>query len=168
MTNLHLLRTDNTHPDLADLIRALDQELKIRDGEDHAFYNQFNGLNNIQHVILAYQEGQAVACGALKRYDAITMEIKRMYVSPSARKQGIASQVLQALEQWAYELQAQSCILETGTQQPEAIQLYQKNAYQRIPNYAQYEGVTNSICMEKKMTDVHLHPSSENNHPNNF
>ncbi|WP_407644578.1 hypothetical protein [Croceimicrobium hydrocarbonivorans] len=40
-------------------------------------------------------------------------------------------------------------ILETGINQPEAIRLYEKNGYQRIPNYPPYEGVETSYCFEK-------------------
>ncbi|SIT88092.1 GNAT family N-acetyltransferase [Pontibacter indicus] len=77
------------------------------------------------------------------------MEVKRMYVLPEGRNQGIASKVLAELEAWAQELAYARCILETGLKQPEAIGLYQKSGYQQIPNYAQYAGVENSVCFEK-------------------
>ena len=65
-----------------------------------------------------------------------------------ARK-GIASQVLTSLEQWAHELGFSRCVLETGKKQPEAIALYLKNGYTITPNYGQYIGVENSVCMKK-------------------
>jgi GNAT superfamily N-acetyltransferase len=79
------------------------------------------------------------------------MEVKRMFTLPEYRGRGIAARVLEELEQWAVELSSHSCRLETGMKQPEAIRLYEKSGYRRIPNYGQYEGVFNSVCFEKKL-----------------
>jgi putative acetyltransferase len=80
-----------------------------------------------------------------------TIEVKRMYVSPTSRKMGIASSILSELENWAHELSYTKSILETGTMQKAAIGLYLKSGYKVIPNYGQYAGVENSICFEKKL-----------------
>jgi GNAT superfamily N-acetyltransferase len=72
-----------------------------------------------------------------------------MFVLPSQRNKGVASLVLNALENWAKELHYPKCILETSTKQPDAIALYTKNAYKIIPNYAPYENVAVSVCFEK-------------------
>jgi GNAT superfamily N-acetyltransferase len=80
------------------------------------------------------------------------MEVKRMYVLPNNRGKGIATTLLWELEKWALELGYMKCVLETGKRQPEAISLYEKSGYQRIPNYGQYKGVENSICFEKIVT----------------
>ena len=79
------------------------------------------------------------------------MEVKLMYTAPEQRGQGIAGQVLGNLESWAHELGYARCLLETGIRQPYAIRLYEKHGYTRIPNYGQYAGVANSVCMEKKL-----------------
>jgi GNAT superfamily N-acetyltransferase len=144
-------RTDANNPQFRSLIKLLDAELAIRDGEEHAFYNQFNQLDNIKHVMLAYQQGEAVACGAIKMYNEEAVEVKRMYCLPTARGQGVASVLLQALEAWATELGFTQSILETGINQPEAIRLYEKNGYERIPNYGQYAGVEASFCFKKHL-----------------
>lgn len=148
---MKLVRTDSTHPDFTALNSRLDAELAIRDGSDHAFYAQYNTIDNIRYVIVAYEDEQPVGCGALKEYAPGVMEIKRMFVPPGHRGKGIAGQVLHALESWARELKAQKCILETGFKQPEAIRLYKKSGYQVIPNYGQYEGVETSVCFEKEL-----------------
>lgn len=103
----------------------------------------------IKHVVVAYQNNEAVGCGAIKHYDESTMEVKRMFVPTEMREHGIASKVLHELELWAAELGYSRCILETGIKQPEAIKLYQKNNYNRIANYGQYAGVAASVCFEK-------------------
>jgi GNAT superfamily N-acetyltransferase len=72
-----------------------------------------------------------------------------MYTLPEMRGQGVAGQVLSALEDWACELGYEKCVLETGKKQPEAIRLYEKSGYRRIQNYGQYAGVENSVCFEK-------------------
>ena len=146
-----LIRTDSDNTDFRMLVAALDQDLRIRDGEDHAFFAAFNKIDAIRHVVLAYDGDTAVGCGAVKPYDAQTMEIKRMYVPPQHRGQGIAAQVLGGLEQWSRELGYIACILETGQKQPEAISLYKKCGYQVIPNYGQYAGVESSVCFTKQL-----------------
>ena len=100
---------------------------------------------------MAYIDGEAVGCGAFKPFDHQTVEIKRMYVAPAFRGRGIAGQILAELETQANELGYVACVLETGQKQPEAIQLYQKNGYAQIPNYGQYAGVENSVCMKKRV-----------------
>ena len=146
---VELIRTDAANPDFIVLVKQLDADLAPRDGEDHAFYSQFNKIDAIKHVILAYENGRPCACGAIKDFAPDTMEIKRMYTIPESRGIGLATKILTELEIWAAELGCKKCILETGIRQPEAIALYQKNGYVRIPNYGQYIGVENSLCFEK-------------------
>ena len=148
---ISIVRTNSTEPNFLNLVRMLDAELAIRDGDDHAFYSQFNTLEKIRHVVLAYSEGEPAGCGAIKEYSAGTMEIKRMFVVADHRRKGIAAKILSELERWAAELSFSKCILETGKKQPEAIELYKKNGYKPIPNYGQYTGVENSVCFEKKI-----------------
>ncbi|MDN4165964.1 GNAT family N-acetyltransferase [Cytophagales bacterium LB-30] len=146
-----LLRADSTHPDFVALVRQLDADLALRDGDEHAFYAQFNTIATIKHVVIAYNNGSAVACGAIKAFDEGAMEVKRMFVVPAARNQGFAAQVLSELENWAASLGYTRCMLETGRKQPEAIALYTKCGYLQIPNYGQYAGVSNSVCFEKTL-----------------
>jgi putative acetyltransferase len=148
---LRLTRTDSANPDFLSLVQQLDQDLAKRDGKEHGFYAQFNTLTAIQHVVVAYENNEAVACGAMKELDKNTMEIKRMFTLPIHRAKGLASQVLAELETWAKKSGYSVCRLETGKRQPEAIAVYQKNGYIQIPNYGQYAGVENSVCFEKKL-----------------
>ena len=144
-------RTDSEDEDFIQLVTLLDADLRIRDGEEHGFYAQFNKIDQIKHVVVAYRKEKPVGCGAIKPYDKITMEVKRMFVLSELRGVGIASKILIDLEHWAAELGYTKCILETGIKQPEAIALYTKNRYRRIPNYGQYEGVDNSVCFRKQL-----------------
>lgn len=146
---IHLIRTNNHHEDFKLLVIELDKELKIRDGDDHTFYAQYNKSDNIKYVLVAYDQELPIACGAIKEYDQGTMEIKRMFVRPGYRNQGLASLILKSLELWCQELHYTQCILETGINQPEAIRLYEKNNYTKIPNYGPYINVENSLCFLK-------------------
>jgi GNAT superfamily N-acetyltransferase len=149
---ISLTRTDSSNAAFLTLVQHLDAELKVRDGNDHSFYAQFNKVDKIRYVLLAWQDKQAVGCGAIKEYTPEIMEVKRMYVSPENRGKGIATIILTELENWARELSFDKCILETGENQPEAVRLYRKNNYRVIPNYGQYENVRSSICFEKKLS----------------
>ncbi|PKQ60440.1 GNAT family N-acetyltransferase [Labilibaculum filiforme] len=146
---IDLKRTNSDNKDFVGLVAVLDADLAIRDGENHAFYSQFNKLDQIKHVVIVYENSKPVGCGAIKEYESLVIEVKRMFVLPESRGRGIASKVLQELENWASELYFEKCILETGVKQPEAIALYNKNGYHFIPNYGQYKGVKESVCFEK-------------------
>jgi GNAT superfamily N-acetyltransferase len=148
---VQLIKTNSTNEDFIQLVRLLDAELAIKDGEDHDFYHQFNGITNLNYVVVAYKNEQAIGCGAIKPFDNSTMEVKRMFVPESARGLGIATRILNELETWAADLGYKNCVLETGKKQVEAIALYKKCKYQIIPNYGQYQGVENSICFEKQL-----------------
>ncbi len=148
---MRLIRTNSKNKDFIGLVKLLDLDLARRDGEEHAFYAQFNKIDKIKYVVVVYEKEEPIGCGAIKQFDNKTMEIKRMYTSLNHRGKGVASKILSELEKWTSELSYDKCILETGTKQPEAIGLYQKNGYQFIPNYGQYVEVENSKCFEKKL-----------------
>jgi len=149
MTTLH--RTTAADPHFIQLVQLLDNDLAMRDGEDHSFYDQFNKIIYINHAVVLYCDEIPVGCGAIKPFDTQSAEVKRMYILPAHRGSGLAGQILAKLEQWAAEVGYTQCILETGKKQPEAIALYKKNGYEVTANYGQYHGVENSVCMCKRL-----------------
>ncbi|MFK7809818.1 MAG: GNAT family N-acetyltransferase [Saprospiraceae bacterium] len=142
-------KTDSSSKDFRLLIKALDAGLLDNYKEAQSWYDQFNKLDDIKHVIVAYEKEQPLACGAIKQFDEESMEVKRMYVTPEARGKGLASKLLLDLELWAKSLGYKKCVLETGTLQKAAIGLYQNRGYKVVSNYGQYAGVETSICFEK-------------------
>jgi putative acetyltransferase len=148
------IRTNPNDFDFIILVKELDAELKVLDGNDHGFYSQYNKVDTIKYAIVAYDDDTPVGCGAIKEYEPGTMEIKRMYVVPHKRGKGVATVILKELENWASELNYKKCVMETGKRQPDAIGLYTKNGYTPIPNYGQYEGVENSVCFGKGLGTV--------------
>ena len=144
-----LIRTNSDNFDFRELVKELDADLKIRDGDKHSFFAQFNKIDLIKHVVIAYIDKEAVGCGAIKNYSDDTMEVKRMYVNPDFRVNRIGKTVLDELEIWTKELGYKKCILETGMMQPEAITLYKRNKVIQIENYGQYKEDETSVCFEK-------------------
>lgn len=146
---VNLVRTNSNNTDFRELVALLDADLTIRDGAEHSFYAQFNKIDKIREVVVVYEGENAVGCGAFREFSANAVEIKRMFVRPENRGRGIAHKILIELESWAKELNFSECVLETGVKQPEAIRLYQKSGYEKIPSYGQYLNVENSVCMKK-------------------
>lgn len=146
---IKLFRTDSGNKDFIELVRLLDAELAERDGEDHSFYDQFNAIADLKHTVIAVRNDIPVGCGAIKKLNDQSVEVKRMYVINSQRGKGIAGMILTELERWSVELGYPKCRLETGKRQPEAIALYEKKGYLKISNYGQYKGIENSLCFEK-------------------
>jgi GNAT superfamily N-acetyltransferase len=146
---IRVARVSPKDPDFITLVKLLDQNLAISDGEDHGFYNKFNKLTSIKLGLIGYEDTIPVCCGAIKFFEADAFEIKRMFTIDTARGNAYAVVILNHLETWAQELGATRCVLETGINQRAAITLYKKCGYQRTPNYGQYKGVAQSFCFEK-------------------
>lgn len=145
---MQLLRTNSDNYDFKSLSALFDDYLVDIDGEEKDFFAFYNNVQ-LDTVLVVYENSEAVGCGAFKKFDENTAEIKRMFIHPNHRNKGIASLVLTELENWASEFGFSSFILETSPKLTSAIAMYEKTGYQLIPNYGQYIGVENSICMKK-------------------
>lgn len=146
---MQILRTTSENNDFQNLVKKLDAYLAEIDGEDHAFYDQYNKIDLLKNCIVIFEDDKPVACGAIKAIYDNTMEVKRMFTLPDYRGKGFARTVLKELEIWTKELGYEKTVLETGKKQTEAVALYKKCGYAIIPNYGQYAGIENSICFEK-------------------
>ena len=144
-------RTTSDTEDFGKLVGKLDAYLKVLDGDDHAFYAQFNKSSLLKNALICYDDDKAVGIGAYKEFEPNIAEIKRMYTLPEYRGKGIAKAILTELEAWAKEEGYTTSILETGYLQIDAIGLYQKLGYKITENFGQYIGVENSVCMEKTL-----------------
>jgi len=136
-----------------ELIAALNAELLALYPPEQCFHD----LDEDQvapgrgRFVLAWEDGAAVGCGAIRLIDDEQAELKRMYVVPERRGRGISRTVLESLEAVARELGARSIVLETGIHQPVAISLYESSAYRRVPCFGAYASSPTSICMEKRL-----------------
>lgn len=100
MNSVKIIRTNSSNKDFQELVTELDKDLAIRNGEFHSFFSQYNKVDKINHVAIAYLNENPVGCGAIKHYSDTTMEVKRMYVNPDFRGNRIAAKVLNELENW--------------------------------------------------------------------
>ena len=150
-TPLQIVRSDSQHPDFQTLASELTRFLAIHDGDQASFFQQFNKADSIPYVVVAYLDGRAAACGAIRPFSETEIEVKRMYVVPEARGKGISRAVLEELEAWARELGFPNTVLETSIRLTAAFSLYQNAGYSIIPNYGPYVGVEASTCFGKAL-----------------
>jgi putative acetyltransferase len=149
--DLNLLRTSGKHPDFQILTNALDTYLAGINGDKNDFFASFNQVAPLQNCILLYCGDTPIACGAFRPVDKSAVEIKRMFVLPEFRKQGVAAKVLVALEAWAREQGYTRAVLETAKSMTAAVNFYKKNNYQQIANYGPYIDIATSICFAKEL-----------------
>lgn len=98
------------------------------------------------------ENGIAVACGAVV-LNAEYGEIKRMYVKPAHRGQGLAKRMLGMLESAAKKSNCHLLKLESGPYQPEALALYAICGYERCGPYGHYRNDPLSVFMQKTLPD---------------
>jgi GNAT superfamily N-acetyltransferase len=134
------------------LIARLNAELTERypDPEDRHFELADAQVGEGRGVFLvAMLDGEAVGCGALRRLDDVTGELKRMYVAPDARGRGVGRRLLAELERHASGLGLRRLVLETGVRQHEAVGLYESAGFVRIQCFGEYADSPASVCLEK-------------------
>jgi putative acetyltransferase len=155
---LEIKAVDPRIPEAVELIRALSEELSKRyDDEDDGSGNfkPEDALAPRGVFLIGRAGGRAVACGAFRPLDGQVAEIKRMFVVPGCRGRGYSKAILAELERLAKENGYTTARLVTGHKQPEAIRLYERSGYQRIPNFGSYAGSERRVCFEKQLPDAH-------------
>jgi len=136
------------------LIAALNAELSARypeEGATHFRLDPGEVADGRGAFLIASSSGRPVGCGAVRRLEAETGEIKRMYVSPDARGRGVGRAVLTALEAEARALGITRLVLETGRRQIEAVALYERAGFSQIPAFGEYVNSPLSLCMAKDL-----------------
>ena len=105
------------------------------------------------HVLFAvarHGDGAAAGCGAVVVGPDFG-ELKRMFVRPQGRGQGVGQALLSFLEGEARAKGCRALLLETGVSQPEALALYERSGYRRRGPFAQYWDDPLSVFMEKRL-----------------
>jgi GNAT superfamily N-acetyltransferase len=148
-------RSTLSSPDPARLVAALNAELTATFPEPGATHFSLDGAQvnaGDGAFLVAYVNDVAVGCGAVRRLDRATAELKRMYVAPSVRGQGIGRALVEALEREARLLGVTRIVLETGTRLTPAIKLYEAMGYARIPLFGEYlSSPDTSLCFGKSL-----------------
>ena len=136
------------------LVRALDEHLSSLYLPEQRFGPNLKPAQvapGLGTFVVARGDGNAIGCGALRRLDATTGEVKRMYVAPDVRGRGVGRQILDRIESEAATLGINRLVLETGIHQAEAIALYTRAGFSQITCWGEYSGVSTSVCFEKRL-----------------
>ena len=139
-------------PVAAELIAEVQREYVVRYGApdegpvDPAEFDPPDG-----RFYVARLGPDAVGCAGLRRHDPVTAEIKRMYVRRTHRRRGLARQLLAAVEAAARDAGYRRMVLESGTEQPEALALYASSGYTPIPNFGHYACAPSSRCFGRDL-----------------
>ncbi|MER7168936.1 GNAT family N-acetyltransferase [Micromonospora sp. NPDC000207] len=137
-----------TDPEILALVTAQQYELRVADG---GLDGQVTVTRDDIDYLVVVVGGRVVACGGIQRLDAVTGELKRMYVRPAYRGRGVARALLVAMEELAFGRGYQTLCLETGTYLPAAIGLYTSCGYEPIPVYGEYVDNPYSVCFAKRL-----------------
>ena len=136
------------------LVSALDAHLASRYPPEQRFGPNLKPQQisaGLGTFVIARLDGRAVGCGALRKLDDVSAEVKRMYVDPEARGHGVAKKVLEHLEDVGRELGVGRLVLETGIYQAEAIGLYHAAGFEPVRCWGEYAEAVTSVCFEKKL-----------------
>ncbi len=125
---LTIIKTNSANESFKKLVAELDEHLAILNGDKNSFYVAHNKIEALNNVIVVFNADEPVGIGAIKKISETRIEIKRMYVKPNCRGQGIASSILKELENWAYTLGYSKSILETLKIKESVIEMYKKMA----------------------------------------
>ena len=154
-SKLAIERTDLASEVGQRLVQALNAETRSRYPEDDEFEKFALLPDEVAPGRGAFRvasvDGEPAGCGAVRLVEGGEAEIKRMYVVPEARNQGIGGAIVRALEAEARALRASRLILETGVRQPEAQALYEREGFTRIPPYGEHVNHPLSVCMAKAL-----------------
>jgi GNAT superfamily N-acetyltransferase len=158
---MNIRRVPFDHPDAVKLNDEVQAEYHVRygDGGDATELapEDFDPPNGV--FLIAYDEsGAPVASGGWRTQDANEegnldgdAELKRMYVNARLRGRGIARRILTALEEDARAAGRVRMVLETGTEQPEAIGLYTSSGYEPCAKFGYYRFHEASLCYAKTL-----------------
>jgi GNAT superfamily N-acetyltransferase len=136
------------------LIGALNAELLHtypEEGATHFRLDPDEVAGDCGAFLVAVADGTPVGCGAIRRLDVRTAELKRMFVVPAMRGRGIGHAVLTALAAEGRRLGVDRLVLETGERQREALVLYGRAGFVRIPAFGEYVDSPLSVCMEMRL-----------------
>ena len=151
MARLSIEPGDIAAADVRELIALLDAHLSALYPPESNHGLSLAGLQAPEiRFVVARLSGEAVGCGAL-RLDAGFAELKRMYVVPEARRRGVAWRLLGRLEALAAGNGRSLVRLETGVAQAEAIALYERAGFRRVPPFPPYRPDPLSLFMEKAL-----------------
>jgi putative acetyltransferase len=140
-------------PGVVALVAALDTELAESGySESESFGYSTRELENASvHLVGASVGGRLVGIGGLELQDGGLAELKRFYVTPDLRGNGVADAILDVLERYARDRGARVLRLETGNRQDAAISFYRRRGFAVVARFGPYVDSETSVCMERDL-----------------
>jgi len=139
-----------TSPDVRPLLTELSATLaRITGSSGDASFSDSDMLDPRAVFIVGRFEQEVVACGALRKVDDNTCELKRMYVR--TQRSGIGGLLLAELERRGLGLSYKRVVLETRKVNQAAVNFYLKQGYRLVPNYGKYVGKPEAVCFGKDL-----------------
>ena len=146
------IKTDRNSTDFIALCRRLNEELVLKlSSSVDPVSSRANATDDFESVLLGKVENVPVACAALRPFSEDTAELKRMFVSPEWRRNGLGKTILEKCEEIARQEKYKHIVLETNILLPDARSLYEKNGYARIESYGPYAYLKETLCMGKTL-----------------
>ncbi|WP_270564104.1 GNAT family N-acetyltransferase [Clostridium beijerinckii] len=146
--NYIVKRTTSEDVDFKFLEKQLDDELFEIYGDMQSNYSSHNTAIDLKTIII-FVDQKPIGCGCLKFLDCDLAEVKRVYVSLEYRNRGVAKIIVKEIEKLAIESNIKNIILQTGSRQKAAVNLYESMGYKLTENYGPYVNDNNSMCMKK-------------------
>ena len=135
------------------LVAAVQQEYVTRyGGPDEAVVDPAEFVPPEGLFLVAEIDGVPGGCGAWRVHAPGVVEVKRVYVAPSARRLGLAGLLMDALESSAALAGHRSVVLNSGDRQPEALALYAARGYRPVPGYGVYADSPGAVFLGKDLT----------------
>ncbi len=159
LAHLRIEQLPISHPDAQLLVEAVQQEYVVRyGGRDRTPMVASELAPPTGAFYVGYRDDRPVMTGAWRFRDDVhrlgsarPAEVKRMYVVPAARREGLARLMLAHLEATARTAGAEVMIMETGTAQPEAMSLYLAAGYRSIEPFGHYRDAPRNRCYGRRL-----------------
>ncbi|MBJ7359862.1 GNAT family N-acetyltransferase [Nocardioides sp.] len=149
---LDLAPVTTREPAVAALIDALTVELADSGYTDEETFGY--SLDQLEasgvHLVGASLDGTLVGIGGVEIQGGGFAELKRFYVDPARRGQGVADALIEALLQHARERGATTVRLETGDKQHAAMRFYARHGFEVVPRFGPYVDSATSVCMSRR------------------
>ena len=149
-TALQIIEADINTDESLSLLKELSGSLNHitgNSGESSFSVNDMEDKNSI--FVIARSGSKAAGCGAIRRIDDSTGELKRMYAKEQGL--GVGTSILNFLENKALEFGYRRLICETRKINAGACSFYIRNGFHIIPNYGKYQGRDEAVCFEKRI-----------------
>jgi DNA-binding MarR family transcriptional regulator/GNAT superfamily N-acetyltransferase len=138
--SVEITAVDPEHPDARYCLAEYVAELNRRSERG---FDPTVGATALPHEVrppageffVAYLQGEAIGCGAVKHHSGAPAELKRMWIAPSARGLGLGRRLLEHLEARARAGGARVAHIETSATLGEALALYRSAGWVEVPAF---------------------------------